>query len=54
MEGAIVPLAFTIQNRFVHTVKYIYKLIKSIKSSSQVTFFFFFLNSALDNAPTVT
>lgn len=52
MEGAIVPLAFTIQNRFVHTVKYIYKPIKSIKNSSQVTFFFF--NRALDNAPTVT
>lgn len=54
MEGAIVPLAFTIQNRFVHTVKYIYKPIKSIKNSSQVTFFFFFFNRALDNAPTVT
>lgn len=53
MEGAIVPLAFTIQNRFVRTVKYIYKPIKSIKNSSQVTFFFFF-NRALDNAPTVT
>lgn len=39
MEGAIVPLAFTIQNRFVRTVKYIYKPIKSIKNSSQVTFF---------------
>lgn len=41
MEGAIVPLAFTIQNRFVHTVKYIYKPIKSIKNSSQATFFFY-------------